>query len=93
MVRVENYLNKEGKIKVWPAKQEAKLAVLRYLGGKFEPGRDYTEGEVNAIVAANHTFGDYFLLRREMIERRVMARTPDGARYWRLENDGGVLLD
>lgn len=79
----ENYLNKDGKIKVWPGKQEAKLAVVRHMGNQFDSGRFYTEKEVNRIIDDNHTFQDYFLLRREMIDRRVMHRVPDGAQYWR----------
>ncbi len=80
---VNNYLNKEGKIKVWPSRQEAKLAVARHLGNRFDTGRFYTEKEVNRIIDENHTFNDYFLLRREMIDRGAMRRTQDGARYWR----------
>lgn len=83
MTDAMNYLNKEGKIKCWPAKQDGKAAVAIHLGRKFDIGRFYTEKDVNRIVEENHTFGDYFLLRREMIERGVMRRTPDGARYWR----------
>lgn len=81
---IKNYLNKDGKIKAWPAKTEAKHAVLAYMSTKFELGRDYKEKEVNAIIEANHAFGDYFLLRRGMVDLGVMARTPDGARYWRV---------
>ncbi len=82
-MKVENFLDRQGRIKCWPAKRQAKLAVLRHLASLFTPGRFYTEKEVNGIIEGNHTFGDYFLLRREMINCRCLARTPNGSRYWR----------
>jgi hypothetical protein len=78
-----NFLNKEGKIKVWPSKQSAKQVVLRYLGSFFDTGRFYTEKEINLIIDEHHIFGDYFLLRRELINHGILVRTPNGARYWR----------
>lgn len=80
---IENFLDRQGRIKSWPAKREAKLAVLRYLGNHFATGLFYSEKEVNGIIEEHHTFGDYFLLRRGMIDCGVLARTQNGARYWR----------
>lgn len=82
---LERFLDGEGKIKQLPAKKDAKLIVLAYLAEKFAAGRDYTEIEVNAIIDSWHTFGDYFLLRRELIDNGLMERTRDGARYWKQE--------
>lgn len=83
MTPTANYLNKEGKIKCWPAKREGKHTVVRHLASKFETGRFYTEKEVNRIVEENHVFGDYFLLRRELIEHGYLERLADGSKYWR----------
>lgn len=83
MALIEHYLNKDGKIKVWPSKQEAKLAVVIHLGKQFEPERYYTEKEVNGIIERNHTFGDYFLLRRELVDRGILERKADGSQYWK----------
>lgn len=82
---LERFIDEEGKIKQLPAKKEPRLAVLAYLAEKFEAGRDYTEKEVNAIIENWHTFGDYFLLRRELIDSGLMRRERDGSRYWKEE--------
>jgi hypothetical protein len=82
---LERFLDDEGNIKQLPSKKDARLVVLSYLAEKFEVGRDYTEKEVNAIIDGWHTFGDYFLLRRELIDSGLMRRTRDGARYWKEE--------
>lgn len=83
MVTIERFLDKDGKIIQLPAKKEPRYAVLAYLAGKFSCDREYTEKEVNAIINDWHTFGDYFILRRELIESRLLGRTRDGARYWK----------
>lgn len=80
---VERFLDKEGRIKQLPAKREPRLEVLAYLAGKFDAGRDYAEKEVNSVIERWHTFGDYFILRRELIDSGLMRRERDGSRYWK----------
>ena len=80
---INNFFDEEGKLTQWPAKRAMQDAALARLAQLFEPGRDYTELEVNAILGGAHTFGDYFLLRRGLIESRWLCRTPDGSRYWK----------
>lgn len=77
------FLNEEGKIAQLPQKQSKRLLVLTYLASKFEPCRDYSEKEVNALCDAWHTFGDYFLVRRELVDSGLLCREADGSRYWK----------
>lgn len=42
----------------------------------------YREGEVNEIIKRNHTFGDWAMLRREMLDRGRMTRDAAGGNYW-----------
>ncbi len=77
----------DGMIKQVPARHRVRMQVLRYLAAKFEIGRTYTEREVNTIINQWHTFSDYFMLRRLLIDYHLMARTPDGAKYWLVERD------
>ena len=80
---IERFLDEEGRLKQWPAKQAMKAEACKYLAEKFAFDTDYTEQEVNAIVASWHTFGDYFLLRRALVENGDLCRKPDGSRYWK----------
>lgn len=82
-MNVENYINEEGKIKIWPSKQMKKLEVLKYLVQFFQFNYNYSEKEVNEIINKHHTFNDYFLLRRELINNHLLSRTTNGAKYWR----------
>ncbi|MDR2514831.1 MAG: DUF2087 domain-containing protein [Christensenellaceae bacterium] len=82
---LERLLDEGGKIKVWPAKKAAQRLALAYLAEKFELGgtREYSEREVNALIESWHSFGDFFLLRRELIDGGFLKRLPNGSKYWR----------
>jgi len=87
MSSINNFIDSTGKIKIWPSKHEFKFQVLKYLANKFEYNRLYSEKEVNNIIESYHTFSDYFLLRRGLIESKLMSRTRDGAKYWRPDDN------
>ncbi|MPN45313.1 hypothetical protein SDC9_192880 [bioreactor metagenome] len=82
---ISMFLDNEGKIIKIPVPNRTKIPLLNYLAGKFETGRDYSEKEVNKIIDSWHTFKDYFILRRLLIDYNLMNRTPNGARYWVVE--------
>lgn len=77
------FLDEEKRVIMLPAKKEKRDCVLAYLAEKFESGRDYTEKEVNTILSAWHTFDDFFLLRRELVDHKLLRRERNGSRYWR----------
>ena len=80
--KIAVFLDSDGRIKQLPVPNRTKVPVLAYLAEKFDAGRDYTEKEVNAIIDTWHTFGDYFLMRRSLIDYAFLMRVPDGSRYW-----------
>ena len=84
---LKNCLDEQGRVKVWPKKHARKDAVIHYLAEKFEYNRVYTEKEVNAILDQWHTFTDYFLLRRSLIEYNLLSRDAYGREYRKVKND------
>lgn len=87
MIAISRFLTEEGKIKQLPSKQKSKLEVLQYLATKFEGKVTYSEKEINRVIDAWHTFGDYFLLRRELVDNLFLSRTNDGSKYWLAEKN------
>lgn len=85
MQDINRFLDESGKIKVWPTKKDMQIEILRYLATKFEFNHDYKEKEINAIIEQWHSFGDYFLLRRGLVDYKLLFRTRDGSKYWREE--------
>ena len=78
------HLNPDGSLKQIPL-QPAKLRViLDYLINAFSVGANYSEKEVNMILARFHP--DTAGLRRDLIDAGMLARELDGSRYWRPEN-------
>lgn len=86
-VNISVFLDDTGKIKQIPAPNRTKMPVLAYLCSKFEQDRIYREKEVNEIIDAWHTFGDYFILRRLLIDYKLLERTPNGERYWVIKKE------
>jgi hypothetical protein len=78
------FLDENGRITAYPAKNRAKHLVLSYLAEKFNNRTHYTEKEVNDVISLWHTFGDFFLLRRELIDNEFLARTSSGSKYWKV---------
>lgn len=76
------FIDQEGKIKQVPVSLKKRCCVLSYLIEKFEENRRYNEKEVNEIISQWHTFNDYFLLRRLLVDEGYLLRTPDGSKYW-----------
>jgi len=79
-----NLLDNQGRVTRWPLLKnpEEQMAVRLYLASKFEPGRDYTEPEVNDLLNQWHTFEDWALLRRELFMHQLIRRMKDGSVYW-----------
>ncbi|MCX7773796.1 MAG: DUF2087 domain-containing protein, partial [Clostridia bacterium] len=80
---ISQYLDSEGRVKTWPSKHEQKMSIRRTIASKFEHGRFYTEKEVNALINEWHSFNDYFLLRRELVNYGFLERTRSGSQYWK----------
>ena len=63
---------KYGRLTRLPAQRKKQEIILREIARRFEPGRDYPEPEVNAIIS--EVYDDYCTVRREMIGCGLMTR-------------------
>jgi hypothetical protein len=75
----------DGRLARWPKKFNQQQTCLWVLWSRIPARRALTEREVNVALLDQHTFGDYALIRREMIDAGMMTRTPDGRVYRRIE--------
>ncbi|MBY0010736.1 DUF2087 domain-containing protein [Paenibacillus typhae] len=82
--KLDNFLDTDRKLRSWPAKRTNQRIVIEYLSTNFSENVEYTEAEVNEIIKNNHTFNDHCFLRRELVENRLLGRTGDGSRYWKI---------
>lgn len=69
------------KLKVLTSKAKKKQVVIKKIASQFEPGKHYTEMEVNGILKPIYP-DDFSTLRRNLIELGFMERKSDGSEYW-----------
>ena len=62
----------DGRIERVPAKRKVRAAVLLEVVSRFEPGRDYSEPEVNEVLLGVHE--DFAYLRRELVNYHYLER-------------------
>jgi DNA-binding transcriptional ArsR family regulator len=82
---LETFMSPEGRLLQFPAQQKKEEAVLRYVVRAFEPGRRYSEKEINAMLSEFHE--DTARLRRNLVVFGFMEREGGGGDYWRVEED------
>jgi len=79
---VTDYTRKDGSLKTIPAQKKKLEAILRYVAKAFEPGKRYSEKQVNKILAGYHE--DTASLRRELVGYKLMKREGGGGDYWKI---------
>ncbi len=70
---------KDGRLVRLPTKRSRRLVALDHLSQRFEPGRHYSEKQVNAVLARVHD--DTAALRRYLVDEGFMDR--EHGEYWR----------
>lgn len=75
---------KDGRLVTIPVAHAKRLVVLDWLAQEFEPGRHYSEAEVNAILVRRHP--DTAALRRYLVDDDFLDRA--NGEYWR---SGGTV--
>lgn len=82
--KLARYLDSEGRLKAWPSRRTVQLEALHYLLSRLPSGVEWSEQELNELLKSLHTFGDWALLRRDLYDARLIDRSPDGRRYWKV---------
>ncbi|WP_337868677.1 pyridoxal-phosphate dependent enzyme [Meiothermus sp.] len=83
MNALQHLLNDLAQVERWPTKPAEKTAVVEYLAAKFQSGQSYNETQINLLLKAWHTFEDWALLRRELVDRGFLTREANGSSYVR----------
>jgi hypothetical protein len=81
---LKQFLDKEGKLKQWPSKQDKRKAALDMIGERFDSDKNYKESEVNDKIKSVISFSDHQTIRRELVAAKILDRTPDGTKYWKV---------
>lgn len=88
LVRVEKvarYFDAAGQMASWPAKLNHQELCLWVMWSRVPAGEVFDERQVSELLQSWHRFGDHALLRRAMVDGRLLSRTQDGREYRRVE--------
>ncbi|MWV43431.1 metalloregulator ArsR/SmtB family transcription factor [Paenibacillus sp. HJL G12] len=69
---LRNFFAKDGRLRQIPAQYKKKLIALEHMVEQLEPGRKYTEKEMNEFI--KHYHEDFATIRREFIMHQFMYR-------------------
>ena len=83
--RLLRHFDAAGRLVRWPAKYSEQQPCLWLLWSRLPSRRVMNEREVGEHLTASHSFGDAALLRRQLCDAGLMARTPDCREYRRVE--------
>lgn len=75
----ETFVDVAGRLVSIPVQRKKRLSILRWLAEDFQPGRLYSEAEVNQTISRRHP--DFAALRRYLIDEELMQRKRGV--YWR----------
>lgn len=77
--------DERGRMMRWPSQTAVQGLCLWVLWARMAPARDYAEPEINAILKEGSGFGDHVLMRRSLIDHRLVSRDARGRAYRRIE--------
>lgn len=83
--KVMRHFDAAGRMQRWPSKTNHQDLCLWIIWSRIRPAQRMTEREVSEIIMNAHAFGDHALLRRSLVDMKMLARTPDGRIYRRIE--------
>ncbi|MBU1248706.1 MAG: DUF2087 domain-containing protein [Proteobacteria bacterium] len=83
--RLLRFFDDQGRLIRWPKKFAQRMICLWVMWSRIPARATLSERQMNDLLDGQHLFGDYALLRREMVDRALVSRTNDGRQYRRLE--------
>ncbi|GAB7128243.1 DUF2087 domain-containing protein [Silvimonas sp. JCM 19000] len=82
--RLLRHFDEQGRLLRWPNKFSEQQICLWAAWDVLPPAGEYSEAQINQPLKQCQTFNDHVMLRRELVSMKLLDRTPDGRKYWRL---------
>lgn len=83
--KVSRYFDAEGCMTSWPSKFAHQELSFWVFWSRVPAGAVFSEREISTLIRSWHRFGDHALIRRGMVDGRLLSRTQDGREYRRVE--------
>jgi hypothetical protein len=83
--KAARYFDQHGVLMSWPARYGHQTLCLWVFWSRIPRGEVFTERRISELLKHWHDFGDHALIRRAMIDGKMLERTVDGREYRRIE--------
>lgn len=83
--KVSRHFDAEGLLLRWPARIKQVNLCLWVLWSRLPAGAVFSDAEISDLLRDWHSFGDHAVLRRALVDARLVDRTVDGREYQRIE--------
>jgi hypothetical protein len=83
--RVAGHFDASGRLMRWPSRHGHQVLALWVIWSRLHAGAVYSESEISQVIRDNHCFGDHAVIRRAMVDEKLVARTQDCREYRRIE--------
>ncbi len=83
--KAARYFDAAGVLLSWPSRLALQTLCQWVFWSRIARGEVFTERQVSALIRSWHGFGDHALIRRAMVDARMLERTVDGREYRRIE--------
>ena len=83
--KAARYFDVDGRLRSWPARYGHQTLCLWVFWSRLPRATAFTEREISETLKGWHLFGDHALIRRAMVDGRMLQRTVDGREYRRIE--------
>ncbi len=83
--KAARYFDAEGVLTSWPARYADQMLCLWVFWSRIPRGQSFTEIEISTHLRDWNAFGDHALIRRAMIDGKMLSRNTDGSEYRRVE--------
>jgi hypothetical protein len=82
---VLQFFDATGRLASWPGRRTRQVPCLWAVWSALPSRRTMSERDVNDAIRVAESFGDHVLLRRELVNCKLLSRRPDGSAYRRVE--------
>jgi len=83
--KAARYFDAEGVLMSWPARLNLQTLSQWVFWSRIPSEVVFTEREISELIRHWHDFGDHALIRRAMVDAKMLERTVDGREYRRIE--------
>ncbi|WP_419778360.1 DUF2087 domain-containing protein [Maridesulfovibrio sp.] len=85
VAKATRYFSLNGQLERWPKKYNQRILCLWVLWSRLPARAAMSELELNEKLILAHNFCDHAMLRRWMVDEKMLSRTADGREYKRIE--------